>query len=94
MRQQKDDDGRYRDNGYKDRDDYLNTLADDYGLDSYVVHELAGMLGPSEDFDGLISDLEDFESMGMLEDFRKETPEEAQDPCEMGEEKPCPTKSA
>jgi hypothetical protein len=86
MRQQNDDDKRYRTNGYKDRNDYLDTLADDYGVDSFVVHELAGMLGPSEDFDGLVSELEDLDSEGMLEDFRNKAPEEAQAPCEPGEE--------
>jgi len=47
-------------NGYKDRDDYLKNLAEEYDLDPMVVSEIAEMLGPGEDFDGLISSLEDF----------------------------------
>jgi hypothetical protein len=33
-----------------------------------VINELADMLGPSEDFDGLISSLEDFQCMGLLDE--------------------------
>lgn len=49
----------YRENGYTDRDDYLNSLAEDYGLPEDVVRALADVLGPDEDFDGLVSNLED-----------------------------------
>lgn len=50
----------YRENGYADREDYLSCIAEDYGLDlEQVVRPLAELLGPSEDFDGLISSLED-----------------------------------
>ena len=53
----------YRQNGYSDREHYLSCLAEDYGLDlEQVVRPLANLLGPSEDFDGLVSSLED---MGM-----------------------------
>jgi hypothetical protein len=76
------DDSRYINNGYKNRDDYLKNLADDYGIDSMVVTELADMLGPSEDFDGLISNLEDFDYVGMLDDFRIKAPEENLNPVE------------
>ena len=46
--------------GYDSRQDYLNDLADQFGLDAYIVFSLAGMLGETEDFDGLISSLEDY----------------------------------
>ena len=49
----------YTDEGYKNRRDYLDTLADDFGLDKSTVYALAGVLGPNEDFDGLICALED-----------------------------------
>lgn len=49
----------YKANGYKDRADYLSCMAEDYGLNQDVVDALAGMLGPTEDFDGLVSALED-----------------------------------
>lgn len=49
----------YTDNGYENRKDYLNSLAEDFGVDRQTVYTLASMLGSSEDFDGLISSLED-----------------------------------
>lgn len=49
----------YRQKGYKDRYDYIESLADEYGVSKMVVYSLADMLGPSEDFDGLINALED-----------------------------------
>jgi predicted metal-dependent peptidase len=69
-------DGRYTAYGYKDRSDYLETLADDYGIDAVIVNELAGMLGPSEDFDGLVSEIEDLSYTGMFDnpENREENP--------------------
>ena len=43
--------------GYRSRRHYLETLCDEFDRDS--VFMLAGLLGPSEDFDGLITALED-----------------------------------
>lgn len=51
----------YTDEGYEGRKDYLCCLADDYGVDRVTVFMLADLLGPSEDFDGLVSQLEDME---------------------------------
>jgi hypothetical protein len=51
----------YKENGYENRKEYLESLADDYGIDYGTVAMLANMLGASEDFDGLISALEDYE---------------------------------
>ena len=51
----------YTDNGYKNRREYLDSLSEDMGIDRDTVFALAGMLGPSEDFDGLITMLEDME---------------------------------
>ena len=53
----------YKENGYADRDDYLNCLSEDYGVSIEDVYSLAEMLGENEDFDGLVSALEDIESM-------------------------------
>jgi len=53
----------YQQNGYDSRDDYLQCLADDYNLPLEFVHDLADLLGESEEFDGLISALEDAEDM-------------------------------
>lgn len=46
----------YQQNGFDTRADYLNSLAKDYGD---VAHILADLLGPEEDFDGLVTALED-----------------------------------
>ena len=53
----------YKENGYADRDDYLTCLSEDYGISIEDVYSLAEMLGENEDFDGLVSALEDIESM-------------------------------
>ena len=53
----------YQENGYADRDDYLNCLSEDYGVSIEDVYSLAEMLGEHEDFDGLVSALEDIKSM-------------------------------
>lgn len=53
----------YQQNGYKDRDDYLTCLAEDYGVPIEDVYSLADMLGENEDFDGLVSALEDAECL-------------------------------
>lgn len=50
----------YQENGYENRIDYLQCLAEDFGIDRSVVFELAALLGPSEDFDGLVTMLEDY----------------------------------
>lgn len=54
----------YTENGYKNRRDYLECLADEYGQD--VVEALISIHPASEDFDGLITALEDYsESMDV-----------------------------
>ena len=50
----------YEMNGYTDRQDYLNDLADNMGLDASIVFALADMLGENEDFDCLVTSLEYF----------------------------------
>lgn len=49
----------YEDNGYKNRDEYLQSLVDEYGTDVETVYNLATMFGEEEDFDGLVIALED-----------------------------------
>lgn len=56
-----DDFNPYEDAGFESRKEYLENLADDYGLPLDHVQALADILGPSEDFDGLISMLNDME---------------------------------
>ena len=50
----------YTDNGYENRKDYLTCLAEDYGVSLDDVLALASMLGSNEDFDGLVTSIEDF----------------------------------
>ena len=49
----------YTDEGYENRRQYLDSLADDFGLGRDAVYTLAGILGSSEDFDGLVTACED-----------------------------------
>lgn len=49
----------YKEHGYKDRRDYLYTIAEENGLDPHAVHCLADLLGQEEDFDGLVVACED-----------------------------------
>lgn len=44
-----------------DRREYLEDLADEYGVDEDIVFMLADVLGPNEDYDGLITELEDLD---------------------------------
>jgi len=53
----------YLQNGYKNRDDYLESLSEDYGVPLETVYILAETLGESEEWDALISALEDAEGM-------------------------------
>lgn len=50
----------YTNHGYESRAHYLESLAADYGVDLDSVQALASLLGPDEDFDGLVAELEDF----------------------------------
>ncbi len=52
--------------GYKSRRDYLETLADEMGIEKEIVFTLASVLGPSEDFDGLVTELEDLQAIGEI----------------------------
>lgn len=49
----------YEQNGHANRRAYLESLAEDYGVPVRTVFALASILGPSEDFDGLVTSLED-----------------------------------
>jgi hypothetical protein len=56
----------YTDNGFKDRDDYLDSLREEYGG---LVDVLISVLPESEDFDGLVTELEDAMDSGEYEDL-------------------------
>lgn len=55
----------YKENGYASRRDYLDSLAEDFGIDKQTVYAMASILGSSEDFDGLVTALEDGEGFGL-----------------------------
>ena len=48
---------RYQENGFENRYEYLESLREQYGADK--VNALLTVLPPSEDFDGLVTELED-----------------------------------
>ena len=48
---------RYLEDGFKSRSEYINYLKSEYG--ALQVNALLSVLPPSEDFDGLIIELED-----------------------------------
>lgn len=50
----------YQENGFESRKEYLLDLADNMGMDASIVFALAEMLGSNEDFDGLVTSLEDY----------------------------------
>jgi hypothetical protein len=52
----------YQKNGYDSREDYLQCMSEDYNVPLDVVKTLADIM-PGEEFDGLISALEDAEGM-------------------------------
>lgn len=56
----------YEEHGYDSRTDYLKSLAEDYEIPLEDVFQFADMLGSSEDFDGLLSTLEDYEAYQEL----------------------------
>ena len=49
----------YKRKGYANRAEYLQSLAEENGVDLDVVLAISDMLGPYEDFDGLVSMVED-----------------------------------
>lgn len=56
----------YTDNGYANRKEYLNALREDYGD---LVNILTSVLPASEDFDGLVTALEDAMDSGEYDDL-------------------------
>lgn len=56
----------YQEHGYYNREDYLRCLSEDWDMPFMTVKMLADMLGPNEDFDGLVTMLEDADEMENL----------------------------
>ena len=57
----------YVTNGYKNRKHYLKSLGDDLGVDMEFVNAAADLLGENEDFDGLVTTLEDMAFCNVYE---------------------------
>jgi hypothetical protein len=53
----------YTANGYNNREEYLDSLRDEYGAE--LVDALITVLPESEDFDGLVTTLEDMADAGF-----------------------------
>jgi len=49
----------YEEHGCETRNDYIDELAEEYGVDSDIASVMADILGEDEDFDGLVCALED-----------------------------------
>lgn len=49
----------YVSNGFKDREEYLQHLSDEYGVPLDMVETVAETLGENEDFDGLVTAVQD-----------------------------------
>lgn len=56
----------YTDNGFANRKEYLDSLREEYGG---LVDVLTSVLPASEDFDGLITELEDAMESGMYDEL-------------------------
>ncbi len=63
MDSKESDDRIYQRHGYTSRKDYLHCLASNNGISYRTVAMLANMLGPNEDFDGLVTELADLSDM-------------------------------
>jgi hypothetical protein len=50
----------YQQNGHADRNAYLRSLASEMGIPLSTVRMAASVLGENEDFDGLVTELEDW----------------------------------
>ena len=49
----------YTNSGFANRKEYLKDLAEQYEGNEDAVYMMADLLGPTEDFDGLVTSLED-----------------------------------
>ena len=56
----------YKQLNFTSRQNYLNDLADEYGA---VVFDLADVLGEEEDFDWLVTSLENFSAENLLSEY-------------------------
>lgn len=62
-----DNENIYKQKGYRSRKHYLEEMADEYCLPEKAVEMMADLLGPDEDFDGLLNILEDAMNSGEFD---------------------------
>lgn len=55
----------YREYGYHTRNEYLADLAAEYNVPIGLMHNVADMYGQDEDFDGLVTFVQDYDLMNM-----------------------------
>ena len=53
----------YTENGYKNREQYFESLSEEYNVSLEVIIEMAEFMGQSEDFDGLVNMIKDFSTI-------------------------------
>ncbi len=58
---------RYEADGYFDRFGYLKGLCEENGISWDTMMAVLAFMPPTEDFDGLVTTLEDFSAMGMID---------------------------
>ena len=51
----------YKEHGYDSRQDYLESLAEEYNVELATVELLADLLGDEELFDGVVTSLQDMD---------------------------------
>jgi hypothetical protein len=56
----------YTEKGYKNREDYHKQLAEEHDIEYDTVQQVAYLLGENEDFDGLVTSLQDIENTDRL----------------------------
>jgi len=55
----------YQEHGFDTRQEYLESLADDYGVEIAQVKVAAELLGEEEDFDGLLTELSSIQQLNQ-----------------------------
>ena len=50
----------YQKEGYESKDNYFETLSEEYDIDKSIIYALSDLLGSNEDFDGLICSIQDY----------------------------------
>lgn len=58
---------RYQEDGHIDRYGYLRSLVEEHAISWDTMLAVLAFMPPTEDFDGLVTTLEDFSAMGMID---------------------------